>query len=174
MEPMGTPALSRKAPRHGGVQAPCRRPLTGEARGGSYWDASPGMQAPVRGTREYTVTPLPCLWWDRHGPKQRASSATDPAGSACALRVPLDRWSPGAYAGEGARACSGQSVPRCFASLLARLYVAASRGSPISDALQVGTTPLRGNLALPLQQADARLRTAVVGSALLTPDEDAS
>ena len=110
----------------GGGPAPCRRSLTGEARGGSYWDASPGMQAPVRGTREYTVTPLPCLWWDRHGPKQRALSASDSAVSACALRWPLDQWNPGAHAGKVARACPGESVPRRLASLLARL----SGGSP--------------------------------------------
>ena len=60
------------------------------------------------------------------------------------------------------------------AQALSQLACEPIWGQSFSDALQVGTTPLRGNLALPLQQADARLRTALVGSALLTPDEDAS
>ena len=75
------------------------------------------------------------------------------------------------------RLCRGgsESVPRRDrAQALSQLACEVTRGQPLSDAFQVGTTLASGNLALPLQQADARLRTAVVGSALLTPDEDAS
>ena len=35
--------------------------------GGSYWDASPPMEAPVLRTQRDTVTPLPCSWRGRHG-----------------------------------------------------------------------------------------------------------
>ena len=66
---------------------------------------------PCGRAREYTVTLLPCSWRGQHGLKYRVSSAMDPAGSVCGLRVPLDRWSPGAYAREGARASQVRACP---------------------------------------------------------------
>ena len=60
------------------------------------------------------------------------------------------------------------------AQALSQLACEPARGQSLSDAFQVGTTPVSGNLALPLQQAEARLRTAVISSALLTPDEPLS
>ena len=60
------------------------------------------------------------------------------------------------------------------AQALSQLACEPIWGQPLSDAFQVGTTFLGGNLALPLQQVDARARNAAVSSALLTPDEDVS
>ena len=73
------------------------------------------------------------------------------------------RWIDGALAlmqGRERERAQALSQPACELALV----------QSVSDAFQVGTTLVRGNMAIPLQQADARLRTAVVGSALLTPD----
>ena len=75
------------------------------------------------------------------------------------------------------RSCRGGSesvLRRERAQALSQLACELARWQPLSDAFQVGTTVAREDLAFLLEQFDVRACSAVVGPALLTPDEDAS